>query len=154
VSNVGSLIADNLVSVLNGGSIQIGTEVTPRTILSERQRLIFNSQGSAFYVEVCGPWPETMETSGDEKHVGLHFIIEAHLSGINDRPPALPITVQAENAGGDLAALIMADITRGGNALLTRIDGLPYYAIIGDFSAPEFIIRLDIIVEVFSLITE
>jgi hypothetical protein len=151
MSNVAS-ISDNLVSVLNGKTVQVGSEPEVRIISAERQRLVFDSQGRNFYIEVCGPWPETLNSTGSEDHVGLHYVIEAHVYKINDTPPAIPATKQAENVGDDLWKLIKADTTRDGNALLTRIDGLPYYAIVGDSASPEFVIRLDIIVEVFSLI--
>jgi hypothetical protein len=154
MSNFVSNIADNLVSALNGKQIQIGDEAERRTILAERQRSIYDSQGRDFYIEVCGPWPEGMGgNTGIEKLNGLHFVIEAHITKINDVPPADPATEQIEDVGPDLAALIMADITRGGNALQTEIDGLPYYVIVGGPEAPEIIIRLDVIVKVFSLIT-
>jgi hypothetical protein len=155
MSNFVSLISDDLVNSLDGKQMQIGIEAEKRIILAERQRLIYDSQGIDFYIEVCGPWPEEMGgNTGIEKLNGLHFVIEAHITKINDAPPADPATVQIENVGADLAALIMADITRGGNALQTEIDGLPYYVIVGGPEAPEIIIRLDIIVKVFSLITD
>ncbi|MDD5363401.1 MAG: hypothetical protein PHN88_14840 [Ignavibacteria bacterium] len=147
-----ALIADNLVSVLNGKSIQIGSESITRTAFAERQRLIFNSQGYDLYIEVCGPWPETLNETGSESHVALRYVVEAHIYKMNDTPPAIPATKQAEDVGETLWGFIKADITRGGNALLTRIDGLPYYAIVGDSTTPEFIIRLDLIVEGFFLI--
>jgi hypothetical protein len=147
-------ISNSIVTAVNGKNVQIGAESEMRIILAERQRIVFDSQGSDFYIEVCGPWPETIDTSSSEKHIGLHYVLEAHIYKINDTPPSLPATEQTENVGDTLAALITADGTRGGKALLTRIDGIPYYAIMGDSSAPEFIMRLDVIVEYFSLITD
>lgn len=143
-------ITDNLIAALTGKTIEVNDASV--TTFAEGQRITKDTQGHNAYIEVAGPWPEEMETTGLEKHSALHYVVEMTLSGINDTPPANPITHQTRNAGADLVALIMADLTRGGNALLTEIIGLPYYYISGTENNPEFIIRVDVSVQVFTFI--
>jgi hypothetical protein len=145
-----ALITSNLVAALHEKTVEInGVNVET---FAEQQRMECDSQGHEVYIEVCGPWPDTLESAGIEEHVALHYVVEAHITGISDKPPADPITEQTKNTGYALRILIMADNQRGGNALITRVDGDPYYFITGTIESPDFVIRLDVVVEKFSLI--
>ena len=140
-------ITQNLIDALDKRSITIGTEELETC--AEGQRSVYDSQGADVYTEVCGPWPETLEINGIEKHISLHYVVECHINGISDIAPNDPITIQTKNAGADLSKMIIADLIRGGAALITRIEGEPYYYFTGSAAAPQFVIRIDVNVETF-----
>jgi hypothetical protein len=143
-----ALITADLIAALHQKNIEISG--VQKENYAEAQRSVYDSQGKEVYTDVAGPWPEKMDSDGREEHDALYYVVECHISGINDAPPADPITLQTKNTGADIVKLIMADTTRGGNALLTKPDGLPYYCFAGSVDAPEYIIRIDVIVEVFT----
>jgi len=140
-------ITENLINALDGQSITINEIAT--LMIAEGQRSVYDSRGEVVYTEVCGPWPETLASDSVEKHVSLHYVIECHINGLNDAAPADPVTVQTKNTGADLSKIITTDNTRGGNALITRIFGEPYYYFSGSPQSPEYIVRIDVEVEVF-----
>jgi|WetSurMetagenome_2_1015567.scaffolds.fasta_scaffold149333_2 hypothetical protein len=146
VDNPIGLITSNLIASLHNKNIEIDGINVPN--YAEGQRLKYNSQGKSIYTEVAGPWPENLNDDGQEKHVSLHYVIECHINGINDDTGAA-ITERCSNVGADLVALIMADNTRGGNALITRIDGFPYYYMLSNGETSEFVYRIDVQVERF-----
>jgi len=141
-----ALITADLISALHNKTIEIdGASVTN---YAEGQRTVLNTQGKNVYTEVAGPWPEEITLDGCEQHIGLHYVVECHINNINDSTGD-PIIIRCKNVGADLAKLIMTDITRGGNALFTKIDGQPYYYFMSDNTSTEFIYRVDVIVQVF-----
>jgi hypothetical protein len=141
-------ITQNIISALNSKNIEINGTVY--AISCEQQRSVFNSQGEDVYIEVCGPWPETLESDSNEKLISLHYAIDCHINCLNDEPPESPITEQTKDVGDDLKTLLMASPTRGDNALVTRIEGEPYYYFSGSIEQPDFIVHIDCTVEVFT----
>lgn len=141
-----SLVTTDLITALNGN---IEIDSVDVVNFAEGQRSIYDSQGRDVYTEVCGPWPETLEINAREKHDALHYVVECHINNLNDKYPNDPITEQTKNTGADLVKLIIADLTRGGNALITRVEGEPYYYFTGTPDAPDFVIRIDVSIEIF-----
>ena len=144
-----ALITNNLVSALNGKPLVYGG--VTHTTVCKQQRRIYDNEGADCYIDLCGPWPETLEHAGNRtEHVKLNYVAELHISGINDAPPNEPITKQTNNVGSDLVALIIGtDNSRGGYALTTTVEGQPGYYFTGDPDAPEFVVYANISVEVF-----
>lgn len=141
-------ITENLVSAFNGKTITWGG--ASHVLFSEEQRLEYNPNGNDDYLEVCGPWPEKMDESGNRtEHVKLNYIAEYHISNVNDKPPSDPIVKQTKNVGAELVKLALADLSRGSNAHITRIDGQPGYYIQDNGNGSEFVIYVNISVEAF-----
>jgi hypothetical protein len=142
-------ITDNLVAALHGKSITYAS--ASHTTTCKQQRMVFDNEGSTDFIELCGPWPETLDHAGNRtEHIKLYYVAELHISGLNDAPPNSPITQQTKNVGADLVALIIGtDNNRGGYALITEVEGQPGYYFTGDPSAPEFVIYVNISVEAF-----
>jgi hypothetical protein len=144
---ISAKITDDLVSALNGKILT--TTAGNRTIVAETQRTVFDSRGYDTYVEVGGPWPESLDSDANEKNIVLHYVVECYISGLNDIYPNDPITAQTKNAGADLSNLVLSDITRGGNALLTEVDAIPYYYFKEINDSVVFVIRMDVSVNLF-----
>lgn len=149
-----ALITEDLRAALDGKPLTIAGETV--NTKCELQRSIYDSQGERRYIELCGPWPETLEHAGNRTdHVKLNYIIELHLNDISDRPPADPITKATNNVGSDLVKMVMAPsatppgYTRGGNALITNFEGQPGYYFTGNPRSPEFVVYAHISVEAF-----
>ena len=119
---------------------------------AECQRLITNIGNRYPYIEVCGPWPQTEWRGNNSVSAKLWYRIEMYENTISDSfsgdIESIPITEMMGNVGADLVMLIMADITRGGNAIITRCE-MPGYYFTGDPAAPEFVIYTDVCVETF-----
>jgi len=140
-------ITDNIVTTLTAKSFTIGT--TAYASLAEQQRSVYNNRNTELYIEVCGPWPITLKESNKAKHVQLDYVIECHINFINDDPPNDPITKQIANIGADISTLLFSDISRGSKAIMTRVDGEPYYYFTNAETQPETIVRIDVQVEAF-----
>jgi hypothetical protein len=116
---------------------------------AEFQRTIIDINNRYPFIEVCGPWPETTWRGNDSVHAKLWYRIEFRENSINDTAPgALPIIETMINTGADLVKMIMKDMYRGGNAILTRCE-MPGYYFTGDMKQPEFVIYTDVCVEAF-----
>jgi hypothetical protein len=139
-------ITKNLVESLDGKTI---TYYDRQNVISaEQQRSIYDPDGKSPFVEVCGPWPETVARGNLSNELDLHYHIELHENTINDKQPAPPITKTVENVGADLIKIIMADIRRGGSAIMTTWEDTGFY-FCGSSECPELVIYVDITVKAF-----
>jgi hypothetical protein len=139
-------ITKNLVDALNNKVLTYAGQ--QNTTTAEQQRCIYNPDGRNPFVEVCGPWPDTVARGNLSNELDLHYHIEFHENSINDNPPADEITKTAGNIAADLIKLIMADIRRGGSAIMTTWEDPGYY-FTGTSDCPEFVVYIDITVKAF-----
>jgi len=149
-----ALITSNLVESLDEKTIEVDGQ--PRTTKCELQRLVFDPGDSDTYIELIGPIPEIIDDGNNEIHqVSLHFGAELHLNGISDDPAAgdAPIVARTLNIGAQMIKMIMTEptiplaSTRGGHAILTRVEGLPQYRFDDNQKSPKFSVFIAIRVD-------
>jgi hypothetical protein len=118
-------ITDNLVAALHGKSLQYNGDV--HTITCETQRSTFETAGRNPYVSIFGPWVEVTTRGNRSNDCTLHYSIEYRDNRIDDSYNADSDTATlldvTKNIAPDIIKLIMVDLTRGGNAMITRWNG-------------------------------
>ena len=141
-----SKITKNLVDTFNGKIITYNSR--QNLIAAEQQRSLYDPSGRNPFVEICGPWPQTTSRGNLSNECDLQYHVEFHENSINDRPPNPPITETTRNIAAELIKIVMSDIRRGGNAIMTTWEDPGFY-FAGSSESPELVIYLDITVKTF-----
>lgn len=145
--SIAELVAENIRTTLNGESITYNGSA--HTITAERQRVHLNINGQYPYIEIGGPWAQVEERGNRSFDTTYRFSIELYENTINDEAQAsTPISRITGNIHADLITLLMADITRGEQALDTNYYGYGYY-MTGDPDNPMFVVYADLYVQTF-----
>jgi hypothetical protein len=146
--SIAELIAENLKDSMDGESVQFGSVTTSINCSRQRmrQKKNFGADGDEIYVEIGGPWIEGTTEDNRSTHCQLHFSVEAYLSAFNDESESSdPAAVVAGDLAARIIALIMADLTRGGYALITEWSNFGYFINLNE----ELISYVDVTCEAF-----